>query len=82
VRYVVGALGSRPVPSRGLGRAAGSGEGRREPKGKRHAVDPDVGVAACGSLDTLRVFEDLPWAPEGDWCLNCEAVVPFSDTSP
>jgi hypothetical protein len=48
----------------------------------RHAVDPDVGVAACGSLDSLRVFEDLPWAPEGDWCLNCEAVVPFSDTSP
>jgi hypothetical protein len=80
VRYVVGALGSRPVPSKGLGRSAGAGEGRREPKGKRHAVDPETGRAACGTLDSLRTFDDLPWAPEGDWCLNCEAVAPFTDS--
>jgi hypothetical protein len=81
VRYVVGALGSRPVPSKGLGRsAAGSGAVQREPKGKRHAVDPDTGRAACGSLDSLRIFEDLPWAPDGDWCPNCEAVAPFTDS--
>ena len=80
MRYVVGALGSRPVPSRGLGRnASGSGDGRREPKGKRHAVDPGTGRAACGTLDSLRVFEDLPWTADGDWCLSCEAIVPFSE---
>ena len=53
---------------------------QREPKGKRHAVDPDTGRAACGSLDSLRIFEDLPWAPDGDWCPNCEAVAPFTDS--
>jgi hypothetical protein len=74
--YVVGALGSQPVKSKGLGR--GGSEGRREPKGKRHAVDADSGQVACGTLDSLRVFEDLPWGPDGDWCTNCEAVVPFS----
>ena len=73
--YVVGALGSRPVRSKGLGRG---GEGGREPKGKRHAVDADTGQVACGTLDSLRVFEDLPWAPDGEWCANCEAVVPFT----
>ena len=76
--YVVGALGSRPVPSKGLGRnAGGPGGGNREPKGKRHAVDADTGEAACGTFDALRVFDDWPWSADGDWCANCAAVVPF-----
>jgi hypothetical protein len=77
--YVVGALGSRPVPSKGPGRnASGGGVGQREPKGKRHAVDPDTGEVACGTRDALRVFDDLPWSPDGDSCTSCEAAVPFS----
>jgi hypothetical protein len=74
--YVVGALGSRPAASRGMGRAKAA-PGAREPKGKRHAVDTDTGAAACGTRDSLRVFDDLAWAPEGEWCASCEAVVPF-----
>jgi hypothetical protein len=52
--------------------------GGREPKGKRHAVDLATGMAACGTRDSLRVFDDLPWAPEGQWCTSCESVVPFT----
>jgi len=73
--YVVGALGSRPVRSKGLGRASAGG---REPKGKRHAVDPDTGEVACGTRDALRVFDDMPWSSDDDCCSNCEAAVPFS----
>ncbi len=77
--YVVGALGSRPVRSKGLGRSsAGATASQREPKGRRHAVDPDTGEVACGTRDALRVFDDWPWAPDGDCCANCEAAVPFS----
>jgi hypothetical protein len=74
--FVVGALGSQPVRSKGLGRAASGGG--REPRGKRHAVEVVTREVACGTLDSLRVFEDRPWAPEGDWCRSCEALVPFT----
>jgi hypothetical protein len=74
--WVVGALGSRPARSKGLGRQSGGG---REPKGRRHAVDAETGVAACGTPDALRIFADWPWAPEDEWCRSCEAVVPFSE---
>ena len=70
--WVVGALGSRPVRSKGIGRPSAGG---REPKGKRHAVDLDTGAAACGAHDSLRVFDDWLWAPEDDWCRACEEVV-------
>jgi hypothetical protein len=63
------------VTSKGFGRSAAPS--RRGPKGRRHAVDPDTGDAACGTLDALRVFEDWPWAPEGDWCEECAAAAPF-----
>lgn len=76
--YVVGALGSKPVASKGLGRAAGGASGgQREPKGRRHAVDPDTGAAACGTFDSLRVFDDHPWTDDGDICPGCAAAVPF-----
>jgi len=78
--YVVGALGSRPVGSKGLGRKAAPGSALREPKGKRHAVDSETREVACGTRDSLRVFEDLAWAPDGEWCASCEALVPFSDS--
>jgi hypothetical protein len=77
--YVVGSLGSRPTTSKGLGRAKAAGVAAREPRGKRHAVDADTGVAACGTRDTLRVFPDLAWAPDGEWCAICESAVPFTD---
>jgi hypothetical protein len=78
--YVVGALGSKPVAAKGLGRAAGgAGGGQREPKGRRHAVDVDTGAAACGTFDSLRVFDDLPWSADGEICSACAAVVPFAD---
>ena len=51
---------SRPVRSKGLGRQSAGG---REPKGKRHAVDTDTGLVACGTRDSLRVFDDWPWPP-------------------
>ncbi len=72
--YVVGALGSRPTKSKGLGRGS---EGGREPRGMRHAVDADTGEVACGTFDSLRVFDDLPWAPDAECCPNCEAIAPF-----
>jgi hypothetical protein len=72
VPWVVGALGSRPVRSKGIGRPSSGG---REPKGKRHAVDLDTGVVACGAHDSLRIFDDLLWAPEDDFCRVCEDVV-------
>jgi hypothetical protein len=72
--YVVGALGSRPARSKGIGRAR---EGGREPKGTRHAVDVDTGDAACGTRDALRVFDDWPWAADVDCCPSCEAAAPF-----
>jgi hypothetical protein len=25
----------------------------------------------------LRIFEDLPWAPEDGWSRACEEIVPF-----
>jgi hypothetical protein len=56
---------------------AAPGAGRREPKGRRHAVDAETGTVACGIRDSLRVFDDIPWAPEGEWCEACESVVPF-----
>ena len=78
--YVVGALGSKPLSSKGMGRNAGGASGsRREPKGRRHAVDVDTGAAACGTFDSLRVFDDYPWIADGDTCPACEAVVPFAD---
>jgi len=43
----------------------------------RHAVDPSSRRAACGTPQTLRVFDDLEWAPDGEWCPECEALVPF-----
>ena len=55
----------------------GAGGSAREPKGKRHAVDVDNGTVACGTLDSLRIFDDIPWAAEGEWCTVCESVVPF-----
>ena len=72
--WVVGALGSRPARSKGLGRQSAGG---REPKGTRHAVDTDTGLVACGTRDSLRVFDDWPWAADDDWCRACEAIVPF-----
>jgi hypothetical protein len=75
--YVVGALGSKPVASKGMGRAKAVGSPRREPRGKRHAVDTDTGRAACGTHDSLRIFDDIAWAPDGEWCESCESVVPF-----
>jgi len=76
--YVLGALGSRPARSRGFSGGRGDkGAPRREPRGKCHAVDTDTGEAACGTMDSLQVFEDQPWAPEGEWCEECEALVPF-----
>ena len=75
--WVVGALGSRPVRSKGLGRQSVGG---REPKGKRHAVDTDTGLVACGTRDSLRIFDDWPWAADDDWCRACEAIVPFEPT--
>jgi len=77
--YVVGALGSRPVPSKGMGRGA-STEGRREPRGKRHAVDAVTGQPACGTFESLRIFDELAWGADGDWCTSCEAVVPFAES--
>jgi hypothetical protein len=74
--FVVGALGSRPARSKGLGRQSAGG---REPKGKRHAVDSDTGMVACGTRDSLRVFEDWPWAPDGECCSACEAAAPFEE---
>ena len=74
--WVVGALGSRPARSKGIGRPSAGG---REPKGKRHAVDLDTGVVACGAHDSLRIFDDWPWAPEDDWCRACEELAPFED---
>ena len=70
--WVVGALGSRPARSKGIGRPSAGG---REPKGKRHAVDLDTGVVACGTNDSLRIFDDWVWAPDDDWCRACEDVV-------
>ena len=65
-------------PRRGPSEAvATAARADREPRGKRHAVDTDTGLAACGTLDVLQVFDDQPWLPEGDWCETCEALVPF-----
>ncbi len=58
--------------SKGIGRPSAGG---REPKGKRHAVDRDTGLVACGSPLSLRIFADWPWAPEEDWCEECEEIV-------
>jgi hypothetical protein len=71
--FVVGALGSKPVASKGMGR--GGSEGRREPKGRRHAVDVDSRQAACGTRDTLRIFDELKWPTDTDACGACEQVV-------
>ena len=76
--YFVGALGSKPISSKGMGRNAGGATGGgREPKGRRHAVDVDTGEVACGTFDSLRVFDDHPWTAEGDTCPACEAIAPF-----
>ncbi len=78
--WVVGALGSRPASSKGgFARSArgASGPTAREPRGTRHAVDADTRRAACGTPQTLRIFEELEWAPDGEWCPECEALVPF-----
>ena len=73
--WVVGALGSRPTRSKGIGRASTGG---REPKGKRHAIDTVTGIVACGTPESLRIFEDCPWAPVDDWCRACEEIASFS----
>jgi hypothetical protein len=75
--YVVGALGSRPAASKGLGRSGSAG--RREPRGKRHAVHSATREVACGTFDALRVFDDLPWTSDGDGCVVCEAAVASID---
>jgi hypothetical protein len=75
--YVVGALGSRPASSRGFKGGRDKGPPRREPRGKRHAVDTDTGLAACGTMDVLQLFDELSWGPEGEWCETCEDQVPF-----
>jgi hypothetical protein len=75
--YVVGALGSRPAASKGMGRAKAAGAPRRAPRGTRHAVDTDTGRAACGTPESLRLFDDVPWAADGEWCEQCETLVPF-----
>jgi hypothetical protein len=76
--YVVGSLGSRPARSGGFGgRRADQGKARREPRGKCHAVDTDTGEAACGTTGALQVFDDRPWRPDGEWCEECEELVPF-----
>lgn len=79
--HVVGALGSKPASSKGgfgrSSRGGAAGPAAREPKGVRHAVDLDTRRAACGTPQTLRIFEDLEWAPDGEWCPECEALVPF-----
>jgi hypothetical protein len=76
--YVVGSLGSRPAASRSLrGGSRDKGPARREPRGIRHAVDLETGEVACGTIDMLQVFEDLPWQADGEWCPGCEDVVPF-----
>ena len=59
--WVVGALGSRPVRSKGIGRPSTGG---REPKGKRHAVDTDTGMVACGLPQSLRIFPDCGHIPQ------------------
>jgi len=76
VAWVVGALGSRPARSKGLGRQGGGG---REPKGKRHAVDTDTGMVACGTPDSLRIFDDWPWVDDPECCPSCASVAPFAD---
>ena len=76
--YVVGALGSRPARSNGLrGGRGDKGASRREPRGKRHAVDAETGDVACGTFDALQIFDDLPWGPDGEWCATCEELAPF-----
>jgi hypothetical protein len=40
-----------------------------------HAVDTDTGMVACGTPESLRIFDDWPWAPEDDYCRACEEVV-------
>ena len=60
--WVVGALGSRPARSKGIGRPSAGG---REPKGKRHAVDLATGLVACGAHDSLRIFDDLAVGARG-----------------
>ena len=40
-------------------------------------MDTETGDAACGTMDSLQLFEDQPWAPEGEWWEECEALVPF-----
>jgi hypothetical protein len=78
VPYVVGALGSRPTASKGIGRSrSANGGAGREPKGTRHAVDTDTGRPACGTVDALRLFADTPWSAEGEWCPDCADLVPF-----
>ena len=74
--HVVGALGSGHVSAKSFGRNRG-GPAVRGPKGKRHAIDLDTGDPACGTPDALRIFEDWPWEPDGDWCAACEAAIPF-----
>jgi hypothetical protein len=32
-------------------------------------------MVACGTPQRLRVFDDWPWAPEDDWCRECEETV-------
>jgi len=75
--YVVGALGSHLVKPKAFGGRSAKNAGRREPRGMRHAVDLDSGDPACGTAVSLRVFDDEPWAPEGEWCPTCESLVPF-----
>ena len=70
----------RSDPARRGRRVSGrQSAGGREPKGKRHAVDTDTGLVACGTRDSLRIFDDWPWAPEDDWCRACEELAPFTD---
>jgi hypothetical protein len=40
-------------------------------------VDATSGVAACGTIDSLQLFSEERWGPVGEWCTECEELVPF-----
>ena len=64
--------GSRPVRSKGIGRPSAGG---RSPRASATRSTPTPAWSRAERRDSLRIFEDWPWAPEDDWCRACEEVV-------